>query len=86
MITVCWTSVMKIRKKARKSYHEKLLNTAFVGDRNSLSQVDTFRSWENTLLNRQRHGWRVNQYDEEWNGCRTISCNNRNDKGSRKSS
>ena len=34
-----WHSVMK--KMAWKSYHEKLSNTQFAWDKNSLSQADT---------------------------------------------
>ena len=38
---VYWQSVMKIRKQLGEVCHEKLLNTEFAWDRNSLSQADT---------------------------------------------
>ena len=38
------------------------------------------RGWSTYLLIRQRHDQRVNQYDEEWKGCRTFRCSARNDK------
>ena len=63
-----------------KSYHEKLLNTMFAWDESSISL-----SRQPSLLNRQRHGQKDNQQDEQWKSCRVINGCIRYGKDSRRS-
>ena len=54
-----------------ESYHERVLNTEFVWDLNSLSQADTV-SGVPCLYKQGQSGQRVNQEDEDWKSCSTI--------------